>query len=529
MKLFTEDQILDQGFRAQVIAEIMAPENVARKREAKKRYDLYKDKTKKYVLENLKKEGLFDETIAQMENRASNISILKKVVDKRARAYVGGVTRETESETKDIQIAALTDYLDYDSKMKKSDRFRDLYKNCAIYFVPENEEMENGKLGLKMMVLSPWQYDAIEDATDREKARVIVLSDFSETANFIHSPRTESDAKLHDGPIASSSDGIDNVIADHHTDAGADDCMTFTWWSDNYHFVTGESGAINGKMTPREDRANPIEILPFTTIAEDQDGEFWAEGGEDLVEGSILVNTIITDMFYIARLQGYGQTVITGKNLPATLAIGPNNALIMEYDPAKEDPKPEFEIVSATPPIDQWLKSIEQYIALLLTTNNLSTSSVKMSLDGQSFPSGIAMVIDMAEVSSDISDNREQFSDVEKRNIFIVTRWINYLNDQSFGTKAMSDIGTIDPDIPVTTRFHELKATITEAEKLENLKKRKELGINEMVDLIMIDNPDMTPEQATKKLANIMREKVEQISSAMIGNIKTEDKDIEDE
>lgn len=526
MKLLNEDQILDPSFRAMVIDEIMGSENVERKRDAKKRYDIYKDKTKKYVVENLSNEGLKPTTVAQMENRAANVSIVKKVVNKRARAYVGGVNRSTDSEAKNIQLAAVEDYLDYDSKMKKSDRFRDLYKNCALYFVPEQAEFDD-KLGLNMMVLSPWQYDVIEDATDRERAKVVVLSDYADTANSQHAYRSTSDAKVHDAPIASSSDGIDNIIADSPDDAGSGDRILFTWWSDSYHFVTDQTGMIIRERTS-EEMENPIGVLPFTMISEDQDGQFWAEGGEDLIEGSVLINTIITDMFFISKLQGYGQVVVSGKNLPAHMEVGPNNALILEYDPENEDPKPEFQIVSSNPPIDQWLRSIEQYIALLLTTNNLSTSTIKMSLDGQSFPSGIAMLIDQAEVSAEMQDNREQYMDYERRNWVIITRWINFLNEGNYGSQKLAEIGTLDPMEPINVKFNEMKATVSEAEKLDNLKKRKDLGINEMVDLIMLDNPDMSHDDAIEKLARISEEKMQRLSSAFAGAIAQNEEEDDD-
>jgi len=526
MKVFNEDDILNIEFRRQIIEEITGSENVARKREAKKRYEIYKDKTKKYVIENLKNEGLKETTVAQMENRAANVSIVKKIVNKRARSYVGGVQRSTDDELATGKVNAMENMLDYDSKMKKSDRFRDLYKNCAIYFVPEIDDLSS-KFRLKMMILSPWQYDVIEDARDREKAKVVVLSDYSETASYSSASRSESDAKLHDGPIASSSDGIDNAIADHPNDAGADGNITFTWWSDTHHFVTDEAGQVIPDRSP-EMQDNPIGILPFTMISEDQDGEFWAQGGDDLIEGAVLINTIITDMFFISKMQGYGQIVVSGKNLPTFMETGPNNAIFLEYDPGNEDPKPDFEIVSSSPPIDQWLRSIEQYVALLLTTNNLSTSTIKMSLDGQTFPSGIAMIIDMAEVSAEMQDNREQFEDSERRNWFIIALWTSLLIEKNQADKKLLAIGSMDPDVDVNVKFTEQKATVSEAEKLDNLDKRKNLGINEMVDLIKIDNPDMDDKQALEKLTRIAAERLQRMNISFVKEQNADDPKDED-
>ena len=49
MRISDESKINDKDFRSQVIQEIEGPENIQRKKEAKRRYDLYKDFTKYYI------------------------------------------------------------------------------------------------------------------------------------------------------------------------------------------------------------------------------------------------------------------------------------------------------------------------------------------------------------------------------------------------------------------------------------------------------------------------------------------------
>jgi len=49
---------------------------------------------------------------------------------------------------------------------------------------------------------------------------------------------------------------------------------------------------------------------------------------------------------------------------------------------------------------------------------------------------------------------------------------------------------------------------LSEAEKLANLKARKELGLDTMLDLIMKDNPGFSVEQAEEKLKQILAEKI---------------------
>ena len=56
MKIKTEDDLLKIEVRQRIIAEIRGPENITRKRESKKRYECYKDGTKKYVIQSLSKD-----------------------------------------------------------------------------------------------------------------------------------------------------------------------------------------------------------------------------------------------------------------------------------------------------------------------------------------------------------------------------------------------------------------------------------------------------------------------------------------
>ena len=75
MKLYSDEQLLDEGFRKKVIENLSGQKNEARKREMKKRHEVYKDMTVKWVIQKLKDERLKDSTLQLMANRAANVSI----------------------------------------------------------------------------------------------------------------------------------------------------------------------------------------------------------------------------------------------------------------------------------------------------------------------------------------------------------------------------------------------------------------------------------------------------------------------
>lgn len=507
MKMFSEDQLLDKKFRVKVIKEISGGANKGRKREAVKRHEVYKDQTVKWVLEKLQAEGLKTQTLTIMQNRAANISICRKVIEKLSRCYNQGVTREAGSEAENILVSEMAQLLDIDEKMKKCDRYLNLFKNVFPIVIPELSFQKGDvkKYRLKIKTLMPWQYDVIEDARDPECAAALILSDYVDQSVLglpINSESTDQIA-MESKPVG------DTSIADSPSAIRENHARTYIWWSANYHFTTDEKGNIIPSVSP-PDLKNPIGMIPGPGMAEDQDGNFWASGGQDLVDGSILVNTLITDMFAIAFMQGWGQLVITGKHVPEVLEAGPHNAVVLRYDPGKDDPKPEVTVVNADPPLDSWMSSIEQYVALLLSTNNLSPSSVSVKLDVSNFPSGIAMLVEKSEATGSVEAKQKKFVRGERTIWEAAKRWHNTMLAANALDDEFAKLGPVPETLSPNPKFHDTKEVVTESEKLDNLKKRKDLGLNTDVELIMMDNPGMNEEDAKKKLLKIRAEKVEQ-------------------
>lgn len=513
-RIQSEDEILNPEVRKRILDEIQAPENISRREEAERRTQVYRDNTIEYVAKKLEKEGLKPHTLEQMLNRAANISILKKIINKLARVYVGGVKREFEDDASQMTGDELASQLYLDTKMKKSDRFRELYKNMMLQVVPEYvySDGDQPKFKLKLKTLNPMAYDVVEDYQDPEIPRVIIMTHFDrkqdQTYGGINTEFTRGKDQL---VLTTRGNSQDEFIADRPEDQGAD-CKEAIWWSDKYHFTTDLKGNILKEKSP-EDLLNPIQMKPFVNVTDDQDGHFWALGGDDLVDGAILINTMLTDMFSIAYIQGWGQMVITGKGIPKLLEGGPHNAMILEANSGEPEPKVSY--VSANPPLQIWMQAIEQYLALLLSTNNLSPSNVAGKLDATTFPSGIAMLVEQSEVTGSIQDKQRLFQDAEQDLWIIIQAWQNMLFDKQALTQEFMAAGKL-MNARMNLHFNETKPVVTEKDKLDTIQLRKTLGINEQVDLIMIDNPSMSREDAEEKLLAIQKEKVENILSRMV-------------
>lgn len=525
MRLKSDKEILDPVVRKRIIEETLCSENMTRKDNAYRKYLAYKDRTGELVTEQLYKQFDYD-TVREMSYAVSNISFARKIVKKLARVYSSGVIRTVPDDEPATQtIQELEAPLKINEEMKRTNRALRLQHNTMLYVRPC--QTDEGYWDIKLECLQPYLYDVVENYFDRTQAMVVVLSDYAVNRQFSAQVNNNMASKHLSQPsnLLPKSDGNDQKIADQ-------DVVTkeFVWWSKNYHFTTDQEGTIISSPNPTagdtaSQVANPIGLLPLVNFAIDQDGKFWSEGGNDLVDGAVTANSMITQIKHIGVTQGYGQFWIKGKNVPSGVKIGPSKYIRLEWND-KEEPEPQIGFESASPNLDGLMNLVELEVALLLTTNNLSTSGVSTSLDGNnSFPSGIAMMIDKSESVEDVQDQEQIFKDEEPEVWNIVARWLDI-----YGDSLVEDLrGKALPtdDMAVKLKFNQPMHIQTEKERLENLALRRDLGINTMIDLIMQDNPSITKEEAEAKLLEIAEEKAQRMASVMIKPAESEDQEEE--
>jgi len=514
MEIANEDDILELEFRKKVITEIKDTPNEHRKLTELRKHEIYRDLNRKWVMHALLHEGFKTETLSRMENRASNISICRKIINKLAQTYIGGVQRRVEDKNSQGSIDALTRELDINTKLKKSDRYRQLFKNTVVQIVGRPNTIETkasgeSKFEIALKVLAPWEYDVIEDTFDNTQPLVFILTDFPErndvtfdTLRGSQGRRPFSTIDFHEG------DRREQTIADEPSDKGTEK-RTFIWWSAKWHFTTDETGAIIKMPKPEaptleQQIANPIEKLPFMDIHSDQDGNYWATGGTDVIEGSILVNKEITDLNFIKFLQGWGQLVISAKDVPKVLEGGPDNAFV--FDVREGDPTPQVFYASSNPNLTAWMDTIKSQVALLLSTNDLSTKMISATLDGVDPASGIALLIENAEVTANQQDVQNLYRDKEPILWEIIRRWHRLFSETNSLTEDLQAIPVFE-DSDVKLKFNQLKPVVSELEQLNVLEKRKALGLDTIAELLQRDNPDLSLEDAQKRVLELLEEK----------------------
>lgn len=512
MQLKSESDILLPGFRKQVIEEILGPENQNRRNDAFKRYEALKDQTDYYVYDLLMQQ--FDPTtVNEMQYAVTNISITRKVIDKLARVYNSGVKRTLENEADTDTVEIMAQRLHFNTKMKKLNRYLKLFRNALAFPAPIKTLVgDQEKWDIKLNILAPYLYDVIEDPNNPEEPAVIILSDFSPSRQALYALDAAKAGRSRNGTgqvLQIRGDNKNQIIADEPTD---NKTGQFIWWSKSFHFTTDAKGEIVGGVGPN-DISNPILALPFVSFAFDQDGAYWAKGGGDLVESAIKINALLTHINHIAVIQGYGQLYMTGKNLPKSVKVGPNHCIQLEHE--KEDPDPKVGFLTANPPIADLKSLVEMYVALLLSTNNLSTSGFAASLQGsQDFASGIALLIDKSESVEDVQDQAQLFRDKEPKIWDLISKWHEVYKAKQGLVDELQMLQPFDAT-GMTVTFADAQTILSEAEKLDIIQKRMEMGLNTMVELIMRDDPSLDEQAAEAKLEKIRAEKESRMADAM--------------
>jgi len=507
MRLFNEDQLLDENFRKQVIEEIDGNENLERKAEAKKRYEVYKDRTKPYVLKMLNEESTDKKAVEEAINRTANVSFTREIVEKKSMVYKDGVTREAVDGDQEV-IDQIADMLDVNSKMKKTNAYAELFKNALVGVLPYENPVNLGKYKLMMRVYQPYLYDAIEDGTNPEIARCFIFSNYVPARTPKAALPNQAGNREAPKPYnTSNGDGIDQKIADNPDDKGANK-REFIWWSNKYHFTTNEKGQIiPGRQ--EDDLANPIGCMPFHNFSQDQDGQFWAKGGDDIVDAGILLNLLLTDLFYIAKYQGMGIGYMFGKGVPKNMKVGASAFVSVEMEDG--DPTPQMGFATSNPPIEAHLAMIKEYLTYTLLTNKLSPDSADATMS----VSGIHEMVKQSQNTADIEDQREMYRDGEPTIFNIIFKWLDLYKERQLLDDDLKELDKVSAETKVRVKFKDAQPFMTEKEKLEVIEKRLELRLDSMLDALKRDNPDLTDDEAKEKLRGIMEQNLKEASERL--------------
>ncbi len=476
--------ILDELTRKEVVQSIKSFENVKRKQLSIREYEVLNDNIKDYVYEDLVLQ-LSEDTAKQMPI-VSTVNFAKAVVNKKANIYTDGPKRSypeiTDSDLKAIENT----YQDFgfNTVLSKANKYFINGRQVFLQVVPKDN-------GLKLRVLQKHNVDVIPDESDPEKAFCYIISSFDKSLY----------GKL-------GSDNVNQIIADQ------DD---YKLSLERYQFVTDEVVLTcdgKGRLVD-EALANPIGMLNIIDIAKDKDFEFFVRSGSSLTDVTVFCNVVLSDNFFISRLQGHSIPVVSGDaNLkPENMILAPNKALFLPTNPANPDSKLSIEFLSPTPNIADSQKLFEMFVAAFMTTEGVDSNAVKLSNNGpQSYSSAIERLLAMIDQFRATKDDFDLFQKVEKKLHKIVTRYLSILSGdvEKLDKKYWVSRSTVDSEIEI--QFSKPEMIETKSEMLANAKSEIELGIADQVTVLM-KLEGITEEMALERIEKISERKLERMQA----------------
>lgn len=218
---------------------------------------------------------------------------------------------------------------------------------------------------------------------------------------------------------------------------------------------------------------NPYGILPFIPCWDrSPSNDFWLTTMDDLIACQEAVNSQITDLGHVLRLQGFGQAVVTGLDRPtAQLLTGPGKVITLPKDG-------DFKYSATNSPIAEIISAIDFLIGKLCISYGLSSHNLVTDPTGES---GLSKLVSSAEVDEIRQDDIELWRDYE-HNLFDVIKTVwNYHNPG----KKLSDSASLKID------FFDPKPELTPDQQATAWQKLLELGVINEVDIIMQMNPDI--------------------------------------
>ena len=199
-------------------------------------------------------------------------------------------------------------------------------------------------------------------------------------------------------------------------------------------------------------------MIPFTYIAESDDGNLIPISDDDLVNMQIAIDLLLTDLAFASKYQLWSILAFIGAD-SENVDFNPNSILSLPADSSVQVIKPDLDS-------DKALAMVEQLVGLLLTTKNLSVGDVSGKLSTSNAASGVSKMLDSAETTEDRKDQQAFFSNAEKEfwrkfahNILPV--WVNQGRiDKRFA-------GSFSDDFELSIRFADPRPFIGDRERVE--------------------------------------------------------------
>lgn len=467
----------------QVVSEIESYENQERKRIAFESFQIYGGNLKPYVRNKVM--SMYPKTWEAYT--ISDYSILKKITDKKSKAYKTPPARALDSIEETTRYQDIVSKFDLNQAMKKLDRYFNQHK-YAMLAVFQDKDTDNVPYW-KFIPLEPYEFDVIKD--DNGNVRLVVLS--------------YPDQQI---TVGADNDGFDTLIAGEKADEGKQ-TKIYAFWTDTSHYLVRVQKDKNSAGSPEfqmdlldiptnPNNVNPYGILPFVYLpyCDGVNYPIPSNLGPQTVElnsllsvyltsGNMQIGQLVVSYPEGQEIQMVTQGLMTGLRMPQS-----NNA---------EAAETKAEYISPSPNMDAHRTSIMTFAAMVMDENGIQAK--KSIDDSEKFTSGLDRLLSESDVQDIVEDNQDTYSKAENGIYQIISMQSEAAGLGAFQSENCRAI------------YKKPKMLLSDTENLANIEKMLELGLIEEWEKFKLIDPNLSDEEAKEKLARIKQAQVDQASA----------------
>lgn len=474
---------LTEDFIKVIISEVEMSQNIDRKKREYISEQIYDGNLWFYVKNRIK-----DWYPKTYENYSiSDYSLLKKIVDKKAKAYREPPIRKLDTEAETEFYQGILKEGRFNDAMKRIDKLFNQHKYCALGIFKEPSEEPNEEAHYKFIPLAPYTFDVIKDEEGCPQVFIISYPD-----EFVT-----------DGPYK---DLYNPIIAEQGNQD--ENSYILSLWTEKEHKlirvrktkVKGES-SISFELVPIDnnpDGINPWGVLPFVFIPHDIDSNY--PNPSPLPGQTVEVNALNSVYLTSGNMQ-IGQLILkypAGQEIQ-TVNQGLMSAIKLPQSTEEGAPETDADYISPSPNLDGHRTSIMTFLNMILDEQGIAVGQV-VTGQADKYSSGFDRALANADVQSIIEENQDLYTRIENEVYSIIQAIESSTNMQALRSDSLQIV------------FKKPKMLISDTEKLSNLKQMMELGLLEDFEKFMIIDPNLTEGQAKEKAARINKSRKDLVS-----------------
>jgi len=459
--------ILDLNEVERIITDITSAQNLMRKRNEYISYEVGSGLLRKYVAAKIK--DMYPVNYAAYT--ISEYSLVKKVVDKKARAYKEPPIRKLENESDTKAYTEVLKLNRFNDAMKDMDRIYNQHKYAGLYFEVDEEEQT-----VSYYPLRPYEFDIVKN--DEGEVECLILS----------------------YPGAQVTQGTqDKIIAGDRANDDLNE-IEYVFWTETNHLVVQCSSDSEGhkrvkvqEIEGNPNNENPYGKIPFAYLPFDFNEDY--PSPSPLTSQCITLNALLSVYLTSSNMQ-VGTLVFKH---PATqslgkLAAGIHTALDLPQSGNVEDKPTTAEYISPNPDLAGHKEAITTYLTMILDEQGINSAQV---LSGaEKFSSGLDRLLSQSDVQSIIEDNQDFYVRFEQECFDI----INAMSGMPFKEQSLGIV------------FKKPKMLTSDKDNLDNIVLMLDNGMIEEWEKFVILDPNLSEDQAKEKLKRINESKSSALS-----------------